>query len=222
MHELQHLVKEFLGHAPWWPFWKCEWAGVGSIHSRDTYLYTLQQKKLCMVKIAMFFQPWQITRWNKLLMKVHEIFQMVNRELETYEISYSCSWWFWPGYAGLDNDEGCHRLQHRASRAPPGRARCAAFGCDYQYAIDLSFLSHPCLREEHLQEAWLGYFGREARLISSYAGRRPYLVTLWCLPRLESLRSTSSQSWAAVQCHGVRLCNPPGSQEEASLEQKLS
>jgi hypothetical protein len=41
--------------------------------------YTLQQKKLCMVKIAIFFQPWQITRWNKLLMKVHEIFIMVNR-----------------------------------------------------------------------------------------------------------------------------------------------
>jgi hypothetical protein len=38
--------------------------------------YTLQQKKLCMVKIAIFFQPWQITRWNKLLMKVHEIFQI--------------------------------------------------------------------------------------------------------------------------------------------------
>jgi hypothetical protein len=41
--------------------------------------YTLQQKKLCIVKIAKFFQPWQITRWNKLLMKVHKIFQMVNR-----------------------------------------------------------------------------------------------------------------------------------------------
>jgi hypothetical protein len=45
-----------------------------------------------MVKIAIFFQPWQITRWNKLLMKVHlmKSFKWLT-EIETYEMSYSCS-----------------------------------------------------------------------------------------------------------------------------------
>ena len=47
----------------------------------DIYIYikTAQQKKLCMVKIAICFQPWQIAHWIKPLMKIHVIFQMVNQ-----------------------------------------------------------------------------------------------------------------------------------------------
>ena len=42
-------------------------------------IYTLQQKKLCMVKNGIFFQPWQIAHWNKLSMKAHVIFQMLSQ-----------------------------------------------------------------------------------------------------------------------------------------------
>ena len=43
-------------------------------------LYTLQQKKLCTLKIAVFFQPWQKSHRNKLLLEVHGTNHMINQK----------------------------------------------------------------------------------------------------------------------------------------------
>ena len=45
----------------------------------ENSIYTLQQKKLCMVKNCYIFQPWQIAHWNKLFMKFRVILQVVNQ-----------------------------------------------------------------------------------------------------------------------------------------------
>ena len=52
--------------------------GFVAKREEQAYLYS-PTKKLCIVKIDIFFQPWQITYWNELVMKIRALLQRFNQ-----------------------------------------------------------------------------------------------------------------------------------------------